>query len=218
MSSENRTEVCSSSKFTLTSIITFQVLVDGRVCAGKIIHPILIDSNPDNINVKKFEEECEIMFLVDHPNITKFLGLSYKPELKLPVIVMEKLKGNLNDLLEGYTDPPIPLKVKRSLLENVASGLHYLHNYSKDECILHRDLTVMNVLLSSKLVAKITDFGVSRLIGNKRIPLTLTRGPGNSLYMPPEANSEGKTRYGPKLDIFSFGHLALVTLTQVVKS
>ena len=32
--------------------------------------------------------------------------------------------------------------------------------------------------------------------------------------MPPESFDEG-SRYGPRLDIFSFGHLALYTLTQV---
>ena len=192
--------------------------MDGKICAGKIIHHLLIDSNPENVNVKNFERECEIMFLVNHPNITKYLGVSYKPELKLPVLVMEKLEGNLYDLLEGYIDPDIPVKVKISILENVASGLHYLHNYNEDECILHRDLTATNVLLTSNLVAKITDFGVSKLVGNKRLPLTLTKGPGNSNYTPPEASEvddDNKIRYGPQLDIFSFGHLALVTFTQV---
>ena len=195
-----------------------QVLVDGKVCAGKIIDSILIDNDPDNINVKKFETECEIMFLADHPNVVIYKGLSYQPGLKLPMLIMEKLEGNLNDLLEGYIEPNLPLKMKISLLDNVANGLHYLHTYSEDQHIFHRDLTVRNILLTSNLVAKISDFGVSRLVSNRRRVQTFSKVPGNSLYMSPETNElddDGKIHYGYKLDIFSFGHLSLITLTQV---
>lgn len=129
---------------------------------------------------------------------------------------MEKLEGNLNDLLEGYNN--LPLKVKISILNNVANGLHYLHNFSEDQHIFHRDLTVRNILLTSNLVAKISDFGVSRLVSNRRRVQTFSKVPGNSLYMSPETNEsddQGKSHYGFKLDIFSFGHLSLITWTQV---
>jgi serine/threonine protein kinase len=43
---------------------------------------------------------------------------------------------------------------------------------------------------------------------------TLSQLPGTLVYMPPEALSSS-SRYGPSLDIFSFGHLALFTLLQV---
>ena len=43
---------------------------------------------------------------------------------------------------------------------------------------------------------------------------TLSRVLGTPLYMPPEALSSA-ARYGPSLDVFSFGHLTLFTLTQV---
>ncbi len=43
---------------------------------------------------------------------------------------------------------------------------------------------------------------------------TLSKNPGTTVYMPPEALSESH-RYGPSLDVFSFGHLALYILTQV---
>ena len=43
---------------------------------------------------------------------------------------------------------------------------------------------------------------------------TLSQIPGTLVYMPPEALDD-KHHYGPSLDIFSFGHLALFTLIQV---
>lgn len=159
----------------------------------------------------------------DHPNIIKFLGVCAMPECdKLPVLVMRKLDGNLNDLLNGYRDPNLPLSLKLSVVSDVAKGLQYLHNFNAEEKIIHGDLTVRNVLLTSRMVAQITDFGVSSIV-DKREVLTLSAKPGALAYMPPEAieivpahyRPRESAHYGPSLDIFSFGHLSLVTLTQV---
>ncbi len=43
---------------------------------------------------------------------------------------------------------------------------------------------------------------------------TLSKNPGTTVYMPPEALSESH-RYSQSLDVFSFRHLALYVLTQV---
>ena len=147
-----------------------------------------------------------------HPNITQFMGVCFLPNCQLPVLLMERLDGNLDNLLE--TVPNIPLALKRSMLEDVAKGLLYLHLHNPQ--IVHRDLTAKNVLLTSSFVARITDFGNSRIIDLQpgQLAKTLSRLPGTLVYMPPEANS-GSSRYGPSLDIFSFGHLTLFILTQV---
>lgn len=147
-----------------------------------------------------------------HPNITLFVGLCFLPNCLLPVLVMERLDGSLDDLLESV--PNIPLTLKCSVLEDVARGLLYLHNHSPQ--IIHRDLTARNVLLTSTFVAKLTDFGNSRIVNLQagHFAQSLSQLPGTLVYMPPEALTLS-CRYGPSLDIFSFGHLALFTLTQV---
>ena len=149
-----------------------------------------------------------------HPNITLFLGLCFLPGTQLPLLVMERLETSLDDLLEHM--PGLPLSVKRSFLEDVASGLVYLHKRTPP--VIHRDLTAKNILLTSSLVAKITDMGNSRIVDMRpgQMARTLTKLPGTLVYMPPEALGETH-RYGPSLDIFSFGHLALYTITQVSK-
>ena len=43
---------------------------------------------------------------------------------------------------------------------------------------------------------------------------TLSQTPGTLVYMPPEA-LDASSRYGPSLDVFSFGHLALFVCLQV---
>ena len=148
-----------------------------------------------------------------HPNITLFLGVCFLPNFRLPVLLMERLDSSLDDLLEAV--PNIPLALKRSMLEDVSKGLLYLHYRTPQ--IIHRDLTAKNVLLTSYFVAKITDLGNSRIVNLQpgQLARTMSQLPGTLVYMSPEALS-ASSRYGPSLDIFSFGHLALFTLLQVI--
>jgi len=124
---------------------------------------------------------------------------------------MERMDSSLDDLLEGA--PSLPLALKRSLLADVARGLLYLH--TRNPPVVHRDLSSKNILLTSALVAKISDLGNARIVPSQ-LARSLTCLPGAMVYMPPEAFNDG-SRYGPPLDIFSYGHLALFTLTQVRK-
>ena len=148
-----------------------------------------------------------------HPNIVQFLGVAYLPGSPIPVLLMEKLQTSLDNLLE--TSPNIPLDVKVYLLTGTARGVVYLH--SRDPPIAHRDLTARNILIDSGLTAKIADLGVARMVNIQpgQLAATMTAGPGNNLYMPPETvQEEGATRYNTAIDIFSFGVVSLFTLTQ----
>ena len=171
------------------------------------------DANAGVENVAgKYVQECQLMSDLCHPNITQFLGVCFLPNCQLPVLLMERLDGSLDDLLE--TVPNIPLALKWSILEDVARGLLYLHKHTPQ--IIHKDLTAKNVLLNSYFMAKITDLGNYHIVNLQpgQLVRTLSRLPGTLVYMPPEALS-ASSRYGPSLDVFSFGHLALFTLLQV---
>ena len=153
----------------------------------------------------------QVMAELRHPHVVQFLGLCYLEGSALPVLVMEKLDQSLDHLLE--TSPNLSISVKLSLLIDVARGLVYLH--TRNPPVVHRDLSARNVLLAA-MVAKISDLGNARIVNflPGQLARTLTSVPGTQVYMPPESFDEG-SRYGPRLDIFSFGHLALYTLTQV---
>ena len=184
------------------------------VYAGKTLHETLLDVGNQGVPemISKYFQECQLMSSLHHPNITQFLGLCFLPGTRLPLLVMERLETSLDDLLEHM--PNLPLSLKRSVLEDVACGLLYLHN--RHPPVIHRDLTSKNVLLTSSLVAKITDMGNSRIVTMRpgQMARTLTKYPGTLVYMPPEAQDDTH-RYGSAMDVFSFGHLALYTITQV---
>ena len=112
---------------------------------------------------------------------------------------------------EPPTKPFIPVSLKRSVLHDVASGLSFLHSHSPP--IIHRDLSARNVLLNGGIVAKLADLGMARIVPRLRVS-TMTKAPGASVYMPPEA-LEDKSRYDVTIDIFSFGVLAIFTLSQM---
>ena len=149
---------------------------------------------------------CQLMSSLHHPNITQFLGLCFLPTTLLPLLVMELLETSLHGVLESVPNLPLPLKC--SILKDVASGLLYLHD--SEPVVIHRDLTAKNILLTSSLVAKITIVGHSRSANMNPGQMVQTL-PVVLVYMPSEASDDS----GPSLNIFSFGHLALVTFMQV---
>ena len=164
---------------------------------------------------KTFTREYACIHRLQHRHIVQYRGISSLPDSKLPVLLMERLETNLHNYLLNPDHANLDLAVKVSILRGVAKGLIHLHNQTPP--IIHRDLTAKNVLLdSSELVAKISDFGNARLFDADPSSelATMSNVPGTLLYMPPEALNDD-AKYNTKLDIFSYGHLALFTTTQV---
>ena len=157
--------------------------------------------------------ELSTMMRLNHPNIVQCRGVSLLVKFHLPVLLMEQMMSSLHDYLLHRDNSNLSVERKVSILHDTASGLDYLH--SQTPAIIHRDLTAKNVLLDSQLRAKIADFGNSRImdLDPEATPDTLTSLPGTLEYMPPEAQGSS-VAYEPSLDVFSFGHLSLFTVTQ----
>ena len=166
---------------------------------------------------EKFFAELRILCSIHHPNIVQYHCVCYLPNSKSPALVMEQLQTNLHDCLLDPSYTNLPMNAKVSILHDIARGLAYLHNHKP--AVIHRDLTARNVPLNSDRVAKISDFGNSRIIDVDPACssefISTSRVPGTTIYMPPEASSD-HAKFNKKLDIFSFGHLALFTATQVL--
>ena len=84
---------------------------------------------------------------------------------------------------------------------DVIEALAYLHSCVPP--LVHRDLKSKNVLLSSDMEAKISDFGTSRFRSTDK---TITGGVGTSWCIAPE-EILGDSDFGPAVDIYSFGML-----------
>ena len=193
--------------------VVYKVTVNGMPCIAKRLHAILTRevSRQEKDSVQaKFRNECIMLSKLQHPNIVHFVGVCYGKSVEELSLIMECLYTDLDKYLE--TQPNIPLPDKLSILLDVSYGLLYLH--TSNPPIIHRDLTAPNILLTKGLRAKIADLGVSKLLSTRRVAAhTQTKGPGQILYMPPEAMKENP-KYDSKLDVFSFGHLAIYVSSQ----
>ena len=193
----------------------YNVTVDGVPCIAKRLHDILVNPEVPRKQTttiqQKFHDECVLLSQLRHPNVVHFVGVHYGSNQDDMSLIMECLDTDLARCFQ--TQPNIPLEVKLSILLDVSYGLLYLHTHSP--IIIHRDLTAANILLTRDKRAKIADLGVSKLLDPRtRAAMMHTKAPGTHFYMPPEALKDNP-KYDEKLDIFSFGHLALYVINQM---
>ena len=190
----------------------FAVKYCGTTCAAKEIHSILLSGAEGQDFIKEtFLRECHQCSVLRHPNLVQFLGVYYPVKgSALPVMVMEMMDDNLTGFFDKNTN--IPVHLKWSILHDLALGLQYLHCH--DPPVIHRDLSPNNVLLTSRLVAKIGDLGVAKVIKvDKKTVSRYTRGPGTVDFMSPEA-LQTDPKYGTALDVFSYAGIVLFVATQ----
>jgi len=188
----------------------YKAQCDELPCAAKILHSIFFQfSDPaSQVLVKKFEQECEVMRTMKHPHIVQYLGTYRDSETGLPVLLMELMDESLTKFLERSQD--LPFYVKVNLCHDIALALAYLHSSG----IIHRDLSSNNILLIAGSRAKVTDFGMSKLIESNPRMTPLTQCPGTEVYMSPEALRTPPI-YTTKLDTFSFGVLSVQIMTRI---
>ena len=188
----------------------------GLPCAAKEIHSLLIDGvKPEEKKAIKdgFLRECYHSSLIRHPNIVQFMGVYYaEPSdprtADLPIMVMELMDTSLTSFVEN-NHSKIAIKTKLSILHDVSLGLSYLHG--RRPSVIHRDLSSNNVLLTSHLVAKISDLGTAKMVraDSKHTKSRLTTAPGTRHFMPPEALEENDPVYGTPVDVFSFAGITV---------
>ena len=180
-------------------------------CAAKLLHDTLFqDNDPGTRNlVTKFLQECQFLSTIKHPSIVQYLGTATDPQSRRTVLLMELMDESLTRFLERLTGP-LPYHSQLNICHDVTLALAYLHSNG----IIHRDLSSNNVLLIGEgSRAKVTDFGMSKLMDMNPRMTPLTQVPGTPAYMPPEALI-ASPQYSSKLDCFSHGVLAIQIITR----
>ena len=193
---------------------------DGLLCAAKVMHETLFDPTAQQLiaphrehrlPMRRFEQECEFLSTIRHPNIIQYLGMYQDPHTHLPVLLMELMDDSLTHFLES-SPQPISFHIQINICHDITLALSFLHSNG----IVHRDLSSNNVLMIGNIRAKVTDFGMARLgdMNPRATQLTFTMCPGTDVYMPPEAVKDNPV-YTEKIDCFSFAVIAVQTMTRL---
>ena len=189
--------------------------LDNLPCAAKLLHRTFFTSHdPHMVDfIRRFKQECRILRQLRHPCIVQFLGVLEDPRPRSnrrPILLMELMEQSLTHFLESR-QRDLPYHVQVSIVYDITLALDYLHSNG----ILHRDLSSNNILLSAGSRAKLTDFGMSKMVDlNPRMSRNKqTKCPGTVAYMPPEALTI-KPRYSDKIDVFSTGVLIIQIITR----
>ncbi|KAF8691992.1 hypothetical protein HU200_039937 [Digitaria exilis] len=168
----------------------------------------------------QFLDEVTCLKKVNHRNIARFLGYCADTQGEVMEIegkhriveVQQRLlcfeyvpDGNLHHYLKEKTHG-YEWNVRFQIIKGICQGLHYIHQ----EHIYHLDLKPANVLLGANMEPKITDFGVSRCIGEQSTMVTKNFF-GTLGYVAPEFID--KQQISLKSDIFSLGVIIINLLT-----
>ncbi|GJN29686.1 hypothetical protein PR202_gb17936 [Eleusine coracana subsp. coracana] len=180
------------------------VLRDDRVVAVKRSKIMNV------VETEEFVQEIIILSQINHRNVVRLLGCCL--EVEVPILVYEFIpNGTLFHLIHD-TDgrPPMSLEARLKIAQESAEALAYLH-LSTNSPIVHADVKSLNILLDENYMAKVTDFGASRMLPNDAVQF-MTMVQGTLGYLDPEYLQERKLTQ--KSDVYSFGVVLLELITR----
>ncbi|KAH6770751.1 Protein kinase superfamily protein [Perilla frutescens var. hirtella] len=161
---------------------------------------------------REFRVEVDILSRLDHPNLVNLIG--YCADGKQRFLVYEYMhKGNLQDHLNGIGEVKMDWPSRLRVAIGAARGLAYLHSGSDVGIpIVHRDFKSTNILLDGNLEAKISDFGLAKLMPEgQETCVTTATVLGTFGYFDPEYTLTGKLTL--QSDVYAFGVVLLELLT-----
>ncbi|KAL6842981.1 hypothetical protein ACP4OV_027294 [Aristida adscensionis] len=166
---------------------------------------------------EEFMEEVNIHSQLRHRNVVHLVGYCLE-ETTLTMVTEYMPKGNLDNMLRK-SNFPIPLDMRLGIAVGCAEALSYMHSMHLSrrhhtmgiDLVCHGDVKPANILLDDNLTAKLSDFGLSRLLlgGVSRYTSKVI---GSIDYMDPIYIQKGLLT--PRSDVYSFGIVLLELITR----
>jgi serine/threonine protein kinase len=159
---------------------------------------------------KEFRVEVEAIGHVRHKNLVRLLGYCIEGTHRL--LVYEYVNnGNLEQWLHGAMRQHgyLTWEARMKVILGTAKALMYLHEAIEPK-VVHRDIKSSNILINDEFNAKLSDFGLAKLLAAGKSHIT-TRVMGTFGYVAPEYANSGLLN--EKSDVYSFGVVLLEAIT-----
>jgi hypothetical protein len=150
----------------------------------------------------EFKAEVSAIGRTNHRHLVQLLGFCNEGEHRL--LVYEFMSyGSVASLLFGVSKPDWHQRMQIAL--GTARGLFYLHEECRSQ-IIHCDIKPQNILLDETWTARISDFGIAKLLKTDQTRTT-TVIRGTKGYVAPEWFRNMPVTV--KVDVYSFGIVLL---------
>lgn len=177
-----------------------QVKENGKEVAIKMIDKKTMKASR---MTQRVEHEVQIHYQLKHPSILElytFFEDKHYVYLVLELCHNGEMQRNLKSRQKSFDEDEA-----RHFLKQVVDGMIYLHSHS----ILHRDLTLSNLLLTKDMNIKIADFGLATQINTPDEKHFTMCGTPN--FISPEIAS--RNAHGLEADVWSLGCMMYTFLT-----
>ncbi|XP_062106818.1 probable LRR receptor-like serine/threonine-protein kinase At1g07650 isoform X2 [Humulus lupulus] len=187
--------------------------VIGEGTAGKVYKGILSNKQPVAIkhiindeDVETFVRELTSLAHIRHPNLVALLGCCVRKDDGFLIYELCP-NGNLSEWLFGR-DKVLSWIQRLEIAIDCARALWFLHS-CPEGCIVHRDIKPTNILLGKHFEAKLSDFGLSKVMSlGESFVCSEVRGTFG--YVDPDYQSNHRVKSSG--DVYSFG----VVLLQII--